>query len=89
MFIVPMNKTEYSIHSPKIFSAKETAFNHNIFQTADGRHVVPIIFSDENLNPKSFFGLKEMFDLDSTLLLNRLKNTDTDCKQIRDKFSYW
>ena len=76
--MVPMNKTEYSTHSPKIFSAKETAFNHNIFQTADGRHVVPVTFSDESLNPKSFFGLKEMFDLDSILIIDRLKNIDTD-----------
>ena len=76
--MIPMNKTEYSIHSPKIFLAKETAFNHNIFQTANGRHIVPITFSDESLNPKSFFGLKEMFDLDSILIIDRLKNIDTD-----------
>ena len=76
--MIPMNKTEYSIHAPKIFLAKETAFNHNIFQTADGRHVVPATFSDESLNPKSFFGLKEMYDLDSILIIDRLKNTGTD-----------
>jgi hypothetical protein len=73
-----MNKIEYCIHSPNIFSAKETAFNHNIFQTVDGRKIIPITFSDESLNPKSFFGLKEMYDLDSILIIDRLKNKDTD-----------
>ena len=76
--MVPMNKTEYSIHSPKIFSAKETVFNHNIFQTTNGRHIVPTTFSDESLNPKSILGLKKMYDLDSILIINRLTNTDTD-----------
>ncbi len=76
--MVPTNKTEYSIYSPKRFSAKETAFNHNIFQTVDGRHIVPITFSDESLNPKSFFGLKKMYDLGSILIIDRLKNTDRD-----------
>jgi len=76
--MVHMNKTEYCIHSPNIFSAKETAFNHNIFQTVVGRKIIPITFSDESLNPKSFFGLKEMYDLDSILIIDRLKNTDTD-----------
>ena len=76
--MVPMNKTEYNIHSPIIFSAKETAFNHNIFQTVDGRQIVPITFSDESINPKSFLCLKERYDLDSILIIDRLKNTDTD-----------
>jgi len=76
--MVPTNKTEYSIYSPKRFSAKETAFNHNIFQTVDGRHIVPITFSDESLNPKSFFGLKKMYDPGSILIIDRLKNTDRD-----------
>ena len=73
-----MNKTKYSIHSPKTFSAKEKAFNHNIFQTADGRHITPITFSDESINPKSFLCLKERYDLDSILIIDRLKNTNTD-----------
>ena len=76
--MVPTNKTEYSIYSPKRFSAKETAFNHNIFQTVDGRHIVPIAFSDESVNPKSFFGLKKMYDPGSILIIDRLKNTDRD-----------
>ena len=73
-----MNKTEYSIHSPKIFSAKETAFNHNIFQTDGGLQIVPITFSDKSLNPKNIFSLKKMYDLDSMLIVDRLTNTDTD-----------
>ena len=76
--MVPMNKTQYNIYSPKRFSAKETAFNHNIFQTVNGRHIVPITFSDESLNPKSFFGLKKMYDLDSILIIDRLKKVATD-----------
>ena len=76
--MVTMNKTEYRIYSPKKFSAKETAFNHNIFQIVDGRHIVPITFSDESLNPKSFFGLKKMYSLGSILIIDRLKNTDRD-----------
>ena len=76
--MVPMNKTEYCIYSPNIFSAKETAFNHNIFQTVDGQKIIPITFSDQSLNPKSFFGLKKMYDLDSILIIDRLKNKDTD-----------
>ena len=76
--MVPMNKTEYSTRSPKTFSAKETVFNHNIFQTIEGRHIVPISFSDESINPKSFSCLKERYNLDSILIIDRLKNTDTD-----------
>ena len=74
----PTNNTEYSIYSPKRFSYKETAFNHNIFQT-DGRlQIVPITFSDKSLNPKNIFSLKKMYDLDSMLIIDRLTNTDTD-----------
>ena len=76
--MVTTNKTEYSIYSPKRFPTKETAFNHNIFQTVDGRHIVPITFSDESINPKSFFVLKKMYDLASILIIDRLKNTDKD-----------
>ena len=76
--MVPTTKTVYKIYSPKRFSDKEKAFNHNIFQIDGVRHIVPITFSDESLNPKSFFGLKKMYDLDSILIIDRLKNTDRD-----------
>ena len=38
----------------------------------------PDHISDESLNPKFFFGLKEMYDLDFILIIDRLKHTDTD-----------
>ena len=76
--MVHTNNTEYRIYSPKRFSYKETAFNHNIFQTDSGLQIVPITFSDKSLNPKNIFGLKKMYDLDSILIVDRLKNTDTE-----------
>ena len=53
--MVPTSNSEYSIYSPKRFSYKETAFNHNIFQTDGGLQIVPITFSDKSLNPKKYF----------------------------------
>tara|TARA_B100001750_G_scaffold237560_1_gene242850 strand:+ start:589 stop:1077 length:489 start_codon:yes stop_codon:yes gene_type:complete len=76
--MVPTTKTVYRIYSPKRFSDKEKAFNHNIFQTNDERHIVPIKFSDKSLNPESFVGLKTMYDLGSIFIIDRLKNTDTE-----------
>ena len=71
-----MLKTVYSIHTPKLGKNTVSILGHQIMEKDNALYVCPKEFSENNINPSNFNKLKTELDIDSIIILDRVKNID-------------
>ena len=69
-----MLKTIYSIHPPKLGKKTVSIFGHQIIENDKATYVCPKEFSENDINPANFEKIKAELDIDSILILDRVKN---------------
>lgn len=68
-----MNLPKYTLHKPDNYKFKKQVFNHLIFTKNNKKTIVPMSFSKETINPKNFFMLKRKLNIQSILIIDRIK----------------